>query len=426
MENDERLILNLLNIRYEDATDVKSVNDGGKVSIYVTLKSNTDTCLFCGSKSILSNGYYSRKVKVPNEAFNGIDVYLKIPRKKCNDCHKSFSEDKHLAPKNHQVSYGTIISVMNLLKNPSMTFKEAARINNISTMTVIRIFDKHCHIPRLKFPEVMCIDEVYIKDSSAKSKYSCIFYDFFQEKIVDIIPSRHKNHLSYYLNDYVESGELNNVRFICIDMYKPYKDIAKRYFKKAIICADSFHVVKHLNDDLNGVRIRVMNSYDTSSVEYYLLKNFRYLLFDRTVNLDNDPRFNRKLGRYLNKRDLLNLILSINEDLYNGFYLKEMYMNFNIESHDENIEREYDNITGWFIKANIPEYDDFISILTNWKEEILNSFTIYKGRRINNSVAEGLNSQVKTVMYNSRGIYDSERRRKRIMYAINKDGFALR
>lgn len=118
------------------------------------------------------------------------------------------------------------------------------------------------------------------------------------------------------------------------------------------------------------------------------------------------------------------MILSIDIDLYNGYNLKERYFSFNNSSSD--LQSTFDSLINDFIKAGIPEFEEFIGLLQNWRTEILNSFIYYRGRRINNSVAESINSQVKLVLYNSRGIRNSERRRKRIMYSINKSGFLLR
>ncbi|MGN1343249.1 MAG: transposase [Traorella sp.] len=56
-------------------------------------------------------------------------------------------------------------------------------------------------------------------------------------------------------------------------MYLPYKQLIQIYFKKATICIDSFHVIKHLNDDLQKIRIRIMKKFNTDSIEYYLQKN---------------------------------------------------------------------------------------------------------------------------------------------------------
>lgn len=67
--------------------------------------------------------------------------------------------------------------------------------------------------------------------------------------------------------------ERDNARYVRIDIYVPYKQLIHLYFKKAIIYVDSFHVVKHLNGDLSKIRIRIMKSFFTDSIAYYLLKH---------------------------------------------------------------------------------------------------------------------------------------------------------
>ncbi|MBR7927229.1 transposase [Aerococcaceae bacterium zg-ZUI334] len=63
-------------------------------------------------------------------------------------------------------------------------------------------------------------------------------------------------------------------------------------------CIDSFHVIKNLNDSLDKIRILIMNQYHSDSIEYYLLKNWKYLLFDRKSDFHNFPQYNRKLKRF--------------------------------------------------------------------------------------------------------------------------------
>ena len=101
-------------------------------------------------------------------------------------------------------------------------------------------------------------------------------------------------------------------------------------------------------------------------------------------------------------------------------------MDFNRFCTLEKAQTELDILIDSFISANIPEYSEFTTAIINWKEEIINSFTLYRGKRINNGVAESINAQVKLLLYNTRGIRNHERRRKRIMYAINKEGFSIK
>ena len=421
----ELLLLSLLNLHTQDIESIHScLNSENHLSIFLTLARKKKTCPICGSSS-LSNGFYSKQLSIPHRAFSHSSVFIKVPRYKCPN-HHSFSDSFALAPPHSKVSFDSISLVMELLKDPKMTFSSVAQLASLSESTVVRIFDKHCHLPRLPFPEVICIDEVYTKLNAYDSKYSCIFYDFFNKTILDVLPSRHKSYLHHYFQPLQASHELLNVKFVCIDMYKPYKDIASIYFKKAIICVDSFHVIKHLNDCLQKVRIRILKSYPSDSIQYYLLKQWKSLLFNRKVNLDNQGKYNKRLKQFINFRQLLELILSLHPHLRKAYELKERYIEFNARSSYEDAKKKFDSLYYEFIQANIPEYSEFIMTLSNWKTEIINSFLVYRGKRINSSVAESMNAQISTLLFNTRGIKNIERRRKRIMYAINKTGFLLR
>lgn len=418
----DRIVCSFINLKKSEIERIDcDYND-----FYVYLSAiKYECCPICGGIKVYSKGFYKRSIVIPNNALSSYNVHLMVRRYYCIDCHNSFSDKKNLSPVNRKISYSTILNVMEMLKSPRCTFADAAKANGISDSSVVRIFDEHCHVERERFPEVLCIDEVYTKNNDYKAKYSCIFYDFMKQSLVDVTPSRKTDYLHYYLST-ISKEERNNVKYVCIDMHLPYKQIVKMYFKKAIICIDSFHVIKTLCDGLKKVRIRITKKYDTDSQEYYLLKNFNYLLMDRSINLDNEPRYNKKLDRYINLNGLLDLILSIDDDLAKAYFLKEKYILFNKDSSYDQAKDKYEDILNEFIASNIKEFKNFITLLKNWKEEILNSFIKYKGRRINNGVAEGINASISTLLFNTRGIRNNRRRRKRILYAINKTGFKLK
>jgi len=424
-KNFETLICSILNIEPADIADIDVFDAFGETVVYLKLAHKDFKCPYCHSKDVVFNGSYERQIIVDNDFINEEKIKLSVMRYKCNECGHTFSDTANLAPRKRKIGYKMIFRIMELLKSPSMTFKEVSKLTKVSETSVIRIFDKHTHIPRVAFPEAICMDEVYTKNSDYKSKYSCIFYDFEKRIILDVLPCRRKGYLHYYLTR-IPKEERDNVKYVCIDMYEPYKDIIQVYFKKAIICVDSFHVVKHLIDDLNKLRIRIMKTYDNNSQEYYLLNKFRFLLFDKSVNLDNESRFNKKIGTYLNYGQILEMILSINDDLRKAYELKEMYLKCNSSfSYDDALEN-MDVIINEFSLADIIEYKEFVGLIKSWKVEIINSFIKYKGKRINNGVAESINETVSSLIYNTKGIRNIERRRKRIMYAVNKTGFVLK
>lgn len=425
MDNINHLLQVLLNLTSSDIQTIRITNKDSTPFYFVRLNSSLRECPICSSTSFRSLGYYKREVTLPNNVFTGAKIILEVPRKYCCTCNSSFSDMKHMAPKNKTISYKTILEVMELLKDQKMTFNSVATLLHISESSVVRIFDSHCHITRSIFPDVVCIDEVYTKNSDFNSKYSCIFYDFYQHSIIDVAPSRHKSYLHHYFQD-IPRDELLNVKYVCIDMYHPYKDIVKIYFKKALICVDSFHVIKHLNEDLSKVRIRVMKKYSIDSNEYYLLKNWKNLLFDNNIELNNQGKYNKRFKQVLNYRQLQELIFQIDSDIKLAYQLKDNYMRFNQTSTIEEAPTYLDALIESFTLANIPEYAEFTGLLTNWRQEIINSFTLYKGRRINNSIAESMNAKISTLLFNTKGIRNHERRKKRIMYMINKTGFSVK
>lgn len=424
MNIQEKLLLDSLNLKNEDIKELCYASN----RIFIFLTKPKINCPYCDSSSNKSNGFYEKRIKTTSSYFSDYLIYLKVPRLLCNTCGHTFSSDKYIAPPKSSISYNVIFEIMKLFQDPKMTVKQISKMLNIPETTVTRIFDKHCHISRYPFPEVLCIDEVYTKNSDFHAKYSCIFYDFYTHKIIDVLPDRKKNYLHYYFQLLKGSKELDNVKYVCMDMYSPYKQICKMYFKKAIICVDSFHVIKQLNDGLSRIRIRLLKSFQSGSKEYYLLKSWRYLLFKPYAFFDSNEKrkFNIVFKQYLNHYQLRELLLDIHPDLRIGYTLKELYMDFNRLCNLEEAPDELDNLIESFVSADIPEYSEFTTALINWREEIINSFTLYKGRRINNSVAESLNAQVKLLLYNTRGIRNHERRRKRIMYAINKEKFSIK
>ena len=426
MDHNDKLLISLLNLSYNSVESIHSTSDDSNhLSIFVTLARRNMNCPFCGNDNLLSNGFYPRRVSIPHRAFDNVSVCLKVPRFKCS-CGHSFSDSYAMAPACSKVSYDMISTVMELLKDPRMTFSSVAAQTRLSETTVSRIFDRHCVIPRIPFPEVICVDEVYTRVNAYDAKYSCIFYDFYNQTIVDVLPDRKKGYLHKYFQSLQGSNELLNVKYVCMDMYLPYKQISKLYFKKALICVDSFHLIKHLNESLQKVRIRVLRSYDTDSIQYYLLKKWKCLLFDRTIELDNKGKYNKRLGRYVNYRQLLELILAIHPDLKKAYELKERYTIFNATSSYDEAKANFDDIYRDFVNAHIPEYFEFITSLSNWRDEIINSFIIYRGKRINSSVAESMNAIVSTLLFNTKGIKNVERRRKRIIYSVNKTGFLIK
>ena len=123
-------------------------------------------------------------------------------------------------------------------------------------------------------------------------------------------------------------------------MYSVYRDVVPHELKNAVIAVDSFHVIKNINTALDKVRIRIMKGKKSDCIDYYLLKNFHWLLLTGEVR-ENKRRYNKRLRRYINYPQLLDLLLNISPELRTAYEFKNLYLCFNMVSDHDNAEHDF-------------------------------------------------------------------------------------
>lgn len=412
-------IINILNLNYSDVQSCSSKKDNNCITYFITLIRKDIICPNCTAKLKIKD---YRNVNLSHQIIKGMDTHI-IYRKRryfCPAC-KSYHYEANpfVAEKKHTFTDTTSIEIMKFLKEHSATFSMAARHFNTTPTKIVDVFDTFGQMKKLPFSEVISIDEFYWNRRS-ETKYACAIIDFQTGDIIDILNGRRLKDWDSY-TQLTDRSERDNVKFICIDLYEPYRQVQNIYFPKATLICDSFHVIKNVNNILKKERIKVMKRFEKDSVEYYLLKNFNFLLMmDSTKVKENKARYNKKLKRYVNYPQLLELILEIDSTLKEAYSLKELYLIFNSTSTYEDARVDLSMIIQEYASSHIEGYRQFSSTLINWFEEIVNSFILYKGKRISNGKIEGTNSRIKTILKNANGFRNFSRMRNRIMYSINK------
>ena len=92
---------------------------------------------------------------------------------------------------------------------------------------------------------------------------SFIFANYQTKSIIDIVKDRKLNSL---IKDFSRFSleAINNVKYICIDMYLPYISLVNSIFPNAKMVLDKFHIVNLVNRAFNQTRISIISIQDDS------------------------------------------------------------------------------------------------------------------------------------------------------------------
>lgn len=412
-------ITNLLNIDHSQIRFL-SVSVRQDITYYhISLVSTQQECPFCGGRVHIHARGREKQINHPVLTQRKSVIVYRPLRYKCNDCSKTFSESNPFSFSSFRNSFFALSQIMKDLANLHLTYSDIAKKNHVSVTTVQKYMDSFVSFSRIQLPENIGIDEICSGMAHyGSSKYLCIMVDNQERTLFEILPSRSKLELQRYF-DKIPLEERKRVRYWTMDMWKPYKDIALRYLPNCEVAVDPFHVVSHLIEALSRVRINILHQMEYGSDAYYLLKKWKDLL-EKRVDLDNQPVYNHRFRQYMSKRDLLERILNISENLTMAYRLKEMYLDFNEKATPQNCEAWFNRLYDSFLESGIAEYTEFIITLSNWKREILNSFhRPYEQRKQSNALSENINNRLRKSLCVSNGLYNFIRFRKRSIYALN-------
>lgn len=425
MYNDTIKLLNLeqfnLKIKKLETTKVNNI-----IYCYITLEKELLNCPKCGSLENVVQQYRQRKIKHSISTNNPCFIIYKARRFKCKYCNCLFFEKNPFSLNKDSVSLYTTFAVLRELLRHTNTFSDVAHNYNLSVHKVIKIFDKHVEYRRITLPNIICFDEFY-KSRKTKEKYAFVMVDFLKNKIIDIFPSRHKDKLDSYFKK-IPKLERDCVDYIIIDMWDTYKDLSELRFKNAKIAVDSFHVIKHLNEAMISIRIKIMNKYNkkTSSLlsndmYYYMIKKFHYFFVKEFDDIYSGLIKIRKMHTKWDKHEIRKYLLSIDSDLKYAYNLKEKYREFNLTAEYNTCDEEFEMLIEEFRSSPLEEFREFGRLLKRWQKYIKNSFIRVNGKRLSNGPMEGINSRIKTMLKSANGIKKFYRLRNRIIYSINKD-----
>ena len=300
-----KLILNIKdNNIYFDENCLESKNIKGKETkvFHGYLTYIPEICPKCGA---INEGYndiikwnWKRNCKIKLPKISGYNCLLVLDKQRflCKHCNKTFTTSTDVVDYHKQISNNTNLTIkLDLMKKGSE--KDIAERNNVSSNHVNRILDEIAKDKLIKnngkLPTIIGIDE-FNATKDTVSKMAFIIVNQNDRNIFDINNSRLSFDIEKYFKRY-SVQERDKVKFITMDLFKPYYKLMHSLFKKAILIPDRFHILIQVRNALDSTRIMLCKK---SNPNYRKLKKYWKLILKKEDKLDNK---NKKYNKHFRK-----------------------------------------------------------------------------------------------------------------------------
>lgn len=279
------------------------------------------------------------------------------------------------------------------------TFTDAANMHGVKETMVRRVFKEYAdeqltgYVPTL--PRVLGMDEKFIH---GKARF--VIGDVEARTLLDIRQSRKNEDLEAYFGS-LKGRE--NVEVITQDMYWPYKEVNDRYFRKAMIVIDKFHVVRYANMAVENVRKAIQGLLDNEG--RISMKRKIGLLGSRPATLNDESR--KVLKQLLKDYPTLDMAVQYKEAFF------EMY---DCQTRAE-AEKHYETWVELLPKEMEKPFAVILRVMKErrWKPLILNYFE----HPYTNAYIEALNGLIDQINRTGRG-YNLDTLRAKAMLRYGK------
>lgn len=397
---------------YDNCLEIKKINGINTKIFHGYLTYTPEYCPHCGC---INGGFHdiikwnfkrNCKIKIAKVANYNTILLLDKQRFFCKNCNRTFTASTNVVDFHKQISNDTRLSVILDLMNKGSE-KDISIRNNISTNSVNRILDEISNDTIVKnnglLPEILGIDE-FSATKDTISKLAFIIVDQTNKNIFDINPSRKSLDIKQYFRNYPKK-ERDKVKYITLDLYKPYYKLMHSLFRNAILIPDRFHIVIQARNALDKTRINLCKK---SNPNYKKFKKYWKLLLKDKRDLDKKKKkyqtcFKKEMTQY----DIVSYLLNTNEELYETYQIYQSIL-YSIDTRNKEIFLSIINgknkkISKYMKKA--------LKTFRDMQKYILNAFDY----EYSNGIVEGTNNLIKQIKHTAYGYRKFKHLKARVM-----------
>lgn len=362
---------------------------------------NPTRCDKCGhtnnSKKDIIGWGWKKNCNVKITKVCGFNAFLLLDKRrfKCKHCGKTFIARTNVVDFHKQISNDTKLNVTLDLIHKG-TEKDIARNNNVSTNTVNRILHSISKDKIVKrqghLPKILGIDE-FKGPKDTISKMAFIIVDQENKTIFDLLNSRKTKDIKNYFKRYPKR-QRDKVKFITMDLYKPYYKLMKSLFRNAVIIPDRFHIVLQIRNSLDSTRIRLCVK---SNPNYTKLKKYWKLILKKESELDDkNKRYSKCFRKNMTQKDIVTYLINTDDILYKTYNLYQGILKA-LDNKDFKAFKKIIHNTN--TKGLIKKTRKAIRTFINMEKYIENAFKY----SYSNGITEGMNNLIKQVIHSACG-----------------------
>jgi transposase len=372
----------LLNL--PDITVESCIQEAGQVFLKLRFLTEASACPHC--QHLSDKLHQNRPVFIRDLAISGQLVHLQVPRRQfyCTSCQRYFTEGLSFVDWERRYSKRYEDYIYQRVQATSI--EQVSREEDLSWDQVQGIFNHRFNQERkMDWGEVkrLSIDE--ISKRKGHQDFATVVSDIDRGKLIEVIDSHQQEDIIEVLKQQPLHVR-EQVEEVSVDMWGGFPKVVQEVFPNARIVFDRFHVMKHVNEELDKVRKQTRMSLKGS--KFILLKNGADLTEEQKVQLAD--------------------ILKHSKRLKLAYELKEEFRD--IFECCQTVEEGKEKFLEWLKKAQ-SVYCDVITTIRNHLDGICNYFL----NRTTSGVMEGINNRIKLIKRQAYGFVNFDNFRARLI-----------
>jgi transposase len=231
---------------------------------------------------------------------------------------------------------------------------------------------------------VIGIDEVSRRKGQI---YLTVVYDLERRVLLWVGDDRTEEAVRPFFTEEMGRRRCQTLRVVCMDMWAAYANLVREHATNAEILFDRFHIVKHLNEAVDAVRLELWRQ--LTAKQRVPFKGTRWLLLKNPTG---------------DQKERLSTLVRWNAPIVRAYYLKEAFQLFWFYRQPKRAKEHLEKWMRSAMSSRLEPFKKFVRMLRSHLDGILP----WTRQRVSNGAVEGMNNKIKSISHRSFGFRTAE------------------